>query len=147
MTTCTSMVESVRIERKCWMGVLNGSTYGSRVTSLVHFKVSWTMGGGYQREDTKVFDGMDLLELPRGCVPMVSHIYTLPFDGHPGACTPAVVYLVRTYDAENDLEDVEARIQIRPEGDRHNPDAIFEIQPLDLQGPNIFPLPIHDEVD
>jgi hypothetical protein len=141
--TCSTMVESVRVERRCWMGLLEGPK-STTFTALIHVTVTWTMPDGQPMVDTKVFNGLDLLALPNGSVPMVSHIYTLPYDGHPGACTPAIVYLVRVHDDAQDLQDVVARIQLRPQESRHDPDAIFECEPLELTGPNIFPLDILD---
>lgn len=140
MTDCTSMIESLKITRACWL-----SGPHQRPFALVRFTISWTMAAGYQREDVKTFDGHDLLDLERGTVPMLTPIYTLPYEGHPGACTVGMAYLIRTHDVANDLEDVEARLAVRP-NNHADAESRFEIPPLVESGRNIHPLTIEEIV-
>lgn len=137
--SCAGMVETVEVSRKCWLG----SCANGHPVALVTFEISWTMAAGFRREDKQTFD-MHILDLPRGSTPMVSPVYTLPYDGHPSACTQGMVYLIRTYDAENDLEDVVARFMRKP-NPHDDDDEVFQM-PGDLaeSGPFIYPLPIKE---
>jgi hypothetical protein len=142
VSDCGSMVETIRVRRWCALATDCPSSFPA---GLVQFKISYVMAAGFQREDRHMFDGMTLLKMPVGSVPMMTPIYTLPFDGHPGACTVGMAYLVRTYDLELGLQDVVARFVRRPQYHDLDPDSIFEMPPLEASGENIFPLPIEDE--
>jgi hypothetical protein len=133
--TCGSMGESIHVSRQCYLG---------KNTGYVSFRISWTMPDGNTIHDDKFFDGLELLDMPMGSVPMLTHIYCLPHEGHPGACTLGIAYLIRVYDFENELQDVVARFWLRPNRHDIDPDAAFACGPLDEEGPNIFPLAIED---
>jgi len=137
------MVESIKVTRQCWLGI--DQDFAPTLLMLARFEISWTMAAGFRREDHQMFNGQALLDLPRGTVPMMSPIYTLPYEGHPAACTIGAAYLIRTYDAENDLEDVEARFMRRPNYHDVKPDDVFKFPgPLDTSGNDIFPLAIEE---
>lgn len=145
MASCSSMVESLRVRRHCYFGgPANLARLIVKPYSFVHFEISWIMPGGYRREESRMFNGDELLDLPVGTVPMMTPVYSLPYDGHPGACTSGMAYLIRTWDHVLDMPDVEARF-MRKLNPHAAPDDIFEM-PGNLAdvGEYIYPLPIED---
>lgn len=152
MASCSSMVESLRVRRRCYFGggveppalCRFGSEPLVKPFSLVHFEITYTMPGGWERNDARMFSGDELLDLPNGAVPMMTPVYSLPYDGHPGACTSGMAYLIRTWDHVLNLPDVEARF-MRKANPHAGPDEIFEMSGnLAEVGEHIFPLPIED---
>jgi hypothetical protein len=153
--TCAAMVETLRVERRCWWG-FDGAKLGDRherflrkvdpLNALIQFRISWTMPNGYVRDDEKMFLFGDLMRLPVGAVPMLTPVYTLPYDGHPGACTQGLAYLIRTQD-EVGADDVVARFRLRPNPHDRDPDAPAEFPPPVESGPGVFPITIIEEPD
>jgi hypothetical protein len=147
------MVETLRVQRRCWWGfdgaaLCDQHAYLRRVdplNALIQFRISWTMPNGYVRHDEKMFLFGDLMRLPIGAVPMTCLIYALPHEGHPGACTQGMAYLIRTVD-EVGADDIEARFLRQTDPHGRNPDDEFFL-PSDLleSGPGIFPIKIVED--
>lgn len=142
-STCAGMVESIKVTRRCWLG-FDGSVMAQLwPTGVVQVEISWVMPDGIPMHDSKMFNGLDLLGLPDTAVPMLTHVYCLPHEGHPGACTLGMAYLLRVRDTANN-PDVVARFRLFPNRHGRDPDAVFEIGPLNESGPDIYPLDIED---
>jgi hypothetical protein len=154
--TCAAMVESIRVQRRCWWGFDASRALCEQhqallaidpMKAIIRFRISWTMPGGHEMCDDKMYLFGDLMRLPVGATPMTTLIYALPYDGHPGACTQGMAYLVRTRD-EVGAEDVQARFlrQTNPHG--RKPDEEFFLPSALLEsGPGIYPLTIEEEAD
>jgi hypothetical protein len=151
--SCAAMVESIRVKRRCWWGFDASRALCERhrplaidpLKAIIRFQISWTMPSGYEMTDQKMYLFGDLINLPIGATPMTTLIYALPYEGHPGACTQGMAYLIRTMD-EVGAEDVQARFlrQTNPHG--RDMDAEFFLPSGLLEsGPGIFPLPIIEE--
>jgi hypothetical protein len=132
--TAASMVESLRVKRRCW------ATNRAPWVALVRFEISWTTPSGRVITDEDTYNFRDLMDLPNGVVAMLTAIFD-PDSEEPRI--EAHAYLLRVHDEKEDLPDVVARLIVQTE--HAGPDEPFELSgTLAESGPNIYPLPIHE---
>lgn len=132
--TAASMLESVRVLRRCWAN-------DEQNVALAQFRVTWKTPGNKIVGDSKTFVFRDLMRLQVGVVPMLTAIFDP--EAKPERIE-AHAYLIRVHNPKDNLPDVVARLIVQTE--HAGPDEPFVLSgTLSESGPNIYPLTIEDD--